>query len=375
VREFYWSRAAFDGHTQISLGRKLEYWSQADEDWQLDMWQPRQTFDGLRPEQQGLTGGFIKHRQGRIEVLALLSPIFIPTMGPDIKNDNGNLEADSRWYQSPSSTFILFNKQRRIVYSLNIPHLEDLVNKPGAGLRVRVGDEKQGPWVSAGAAYKPMNKLLVKYDKKLASAEEGDDTGSAPLFPVVGYHSLFSADVGYRFSRSTIAVSYLTDEPQAVDQSPDDPYIIEHPAPAKIYALHADTELDIPWFRYPISLMAGYMRIDGGDIADYDAQGQYQGAVFAQRFQFTHAAMTQVEMRTDIKNKKLISRFKYLREFDQRGMIGSGDVTFFPVQALGLTVGADVLGVDDTSADNTDGRFLNEFRANDRVYAGLNYVF
>jgi hypothetical protein len=50
-------------------------------------------------------------------------------------------------------------------------------------------------------------------------------------------------------------------------------------------------------------------------------------------------------------------------------------VTFFPVQALGLTVGADVLGVDDTSADNTDGRFLNEFRANDRVYAGLNYVF
>jgi hypothetical protein len=85
--------------------------------------------------------------------------------------------------------------------------------------------------------------------------------------------------------------------------------------------------------------------------------------------------MTQVEMRTDIKNKKLISRFKYLREFDQRGMIGSGDVTFFPVQALGLTVGADVLGVDDTSADNTDGRFLNEFRANDRVYAGLNYVF
>jgi hypothetical protein len=216
---------------------------------------------------------------------------------------------------------------------------------------------------------------LVKYDKKLASAEEGEDTGSAPLFPVVGYHSLVSADLGYRFSRSSVAVSYLTDQPQTVDQSDDDPYIVEHPAPAKIYALHADTEVDLPWFRYPISWMVGYMRIDGGDIADYDAQGQYQGAVFAQRFQFTHAAMTQVEVQTDIKNKKLISRFKYLREFDQRGMIGSGELTFFPVSVLGLTLGADVLGVDNASADNPDGGFLNEFRANDRVYAGLSYVF
>lgn len=376
VRELYWSHVGNEGRTETSLGRKLQYWSQGDQDWQLDLWQPRQTFDGLRPEQQGLTGGFFKHREGSIETLVLLSPIFIPTMGPDIRNDNGSLESDSRWYRAPSSTFIFQNKQRRIVYSLNIPHLEELVTKPGAALRLKVEpDSRVGTWASVGFAYKPINRLLVKYDQKLESVEEGEDTGSAPLFPVVGYHSLFSADLGYRFERSMVAVSFLADEPQSVDQDTDDPYIVQHPEPAKVYTLHADTEMDVPGFTYPLVWTAGYMRIDGGGIADYDAKGRYKGAVFTQRFQFTHAALAQVEMQTDIRDRKLLSRLRYMREFDQRGMIASAEATYYPRKTIGFTLGADVLGVDDTSADNADKGFLNEFRANDRVYAGLSYVF
>jgi len=375
VRELYWGQKPGDRKLQISLGRKIEFWSQGDLDWQLGLWQPKQTFDGLRPDQQGLTGAFLKHQQGAIEILGLLSPIFIPTMEPEIKNENGSLVSDSRWYRSPSSTFNLFNKQRRIVYSLNIPNFEELVNKPGAALRIQFGGRSTGPWAAVAYAYKPINKLLVKYDKKLTSSEEGEDTGSAPLFPVVAYHSLASADVGYKFSRSMVAVSYLTDQPQDVEQASDDPYIVQRPAPAKVYTLHADTKMSLSMLSNPLGLSVGYLRIDGGEYGDYDAQGGYQGAVFNQRFLFTHAAMAQAEITTDIKNKKLISRFKYMREFDQRGIITSGEVTYFPITSMGLTMGADVLGVDDTSAANQDVGFLNEFRANDRIYAGISYVF
>ncbi len=376
VREFYTSIVLNDEKTQGSLGRKIEFWSQGDADWHLDLWQPNQTFDGLRPDQQGLTGLFFRHRQEQIEVLAYGSPIFIPTMGPEIKNDDGNLSAESRWYRSPSSTFMLFNKQRRIVYKLNMPDLEELVRKPGAGARVVIGGRtSEGPWAAAGYAYKPMNKLLVKYDKKLTSSEEGEDTGSAPLYPVVGYHSLFSADLGYKFARSMLSVSYLTDQPQEVEQASDDPNIIQRASPARAYTAHADTEVDVGVLNNPLGLSVSYLRVDGGDYGDYDAQNHYQGAVFKQRFQFTHAAQVQAEVRTDIRNKKLVSRLKYLREFDQRGLITSGEVTYFPVSSMGLTVGADVLGVDKGDSTNTEEGFLNEFRANDRVYAGLSYVF
>ncbi len=361
---------------EVSAGRKLEFWSQGDQDWHLDLWQPNQTFDGLRPDQQGLTGIFFKREQGEIEILAMGSPVFIPTMGPSVKNDNGTLDSDSRWFRAPSSTFMLFDQERTVVYSLNVPHWEELVAKPGAGLRLRTrGYEKGGLWGAMGGAFKPMNQLLLKYDKKLDSTEEGEDTGAATLYPVVGYHSLFSADLGYKFSRSMLAVSYLSDQPVDVEQKTDDPYTIQHASPAKAYTFHADTEVDVAFLNNPLGLTFAYLRVDGGDLADYDAKGMYQGAVFTSRFQFTHAAMIRAEIQTDIKNKKLISRFKYLREFDQRGMIGSAEITYFPVKALGLTVGADMLGVDDASNDNTDDSFLNQFRANDRAYAGLSYVF
>jgi hypothetical protein len=376
VREFYTSSTFNEAKSQASLGRKVEFWSQGDSDWHLDLWQPNQIFDGLRPEQQGLTGAFYRQQEGQVEVLAFASPIFIPTLGPDIKNDNGSLSADSRWYRSPSSTFKLFDQERKIVYSLNVPNLEELISKPGAGLRMVVGGRTTGgPWLAAGYAYKPMNKLLVKYDKKLTSSEEGEDTGNAPLFPVVGYHSLFSADLGYKFESSQLVLSYLTDHPQDVEQASDAPYIMQRPAPAKVYTASAETDIALGFLNNPLGVSIGYLRIDGGDIADYDAQNRHQGAVFKQRFIFTHAAQIQAEIRTDIKDKKLISKFRYLREFDQRGIITSGEVTYFPVRTIGVTLGADVLGMDKGDASNTSEGFLNEFRANDRVYAGLSYVF
>lgn len=375
VQELYWGYNHDSSVNQTTVGRKLEYWSQTDQDWQLGIWQPESLFDSLRPVDQGLTGVFSKLKYGKFESLAFISPIFIPTMGPEVKEEDGSLVSDSRWHQSPSSHFILFGKQRKIVYSLNVPDVWDLVQKPGIGYRARWGGDEPGFWVSGNLGYKPMNSLLLKYDQKLGSSEEGEDTGSAPLYPIVGYHFVGGADVGYKLEKSNFALSYLEDAPQPIDQNEDDPFIVQRPTGMKAYSAHADTEVNLAGFAEPVVLAVGYLLINGGTYEDFDAKGKSYGAVFSQRFHFNHAASLQAQFSTVLFRKKLISKFKYLREFDQRGMVGTGEFHFFPITDLALTVGADVLGVDNPSVEGSDDRFLNQFRANDRVYGGVSYVF
>lgn len=371
VKEIYWSRQRNDGRTENSIGRKLEYWSVADNEWFLGLWQPKQAFDGLRPQPQGLTGIFVKHQEGDVEMLGLVSPMFIPTMEPEIKNDNGNLSAESRWFRSPSSTFNIFDKQRRIVYSVKVPNLAELVVRPGIGARVKVG-KNLGAWGSFAASYKPINKLLLKYEKKLVTDGQNDDTGNAPLYPVVAYHNLVSADLGYNLELYQFSFSYLEDRPVDIKQASDDPYIIQRPTPSKTYSWLATANLD---YSTPSKLSLGYLRIDGGDIGDFNAQGNYEGAVFSNRFQFSHAVQVKGEIKTFLKNKVLVSKVKYLRDFDQRGILWGGEFNYFPQQNLVLILGGDVLGGDKNDADSQATGFLNEFRANDRGYAGVGYVF
>lgn len=373
VKELYWSKIWRDGRSQFTLGRKNEFWSQVDLDWKLGLWQPNSTLDSLRPEEQGLTGIFYRHQEGKFEFLGVLSPIFVPTMGPQVREENGSIVADSRWYRSPSPNFLLFNQQRRVVYKLNIPDLMDLVKRPGFGVRWSYGKAEPGAWVSASLGYKPINSLLVKYDRKLALSEEGQDTGSAPVFPAVSYHSLWGADVGYQFAQSSIAFSYLEDKP--VNTTPDDPYIVQFVNPMRSYSFHADTKLSLVGFQNPLQITFGYLNIDGGDYKDVDSEGHPQGAVFNQRFNFYKAALLSAQYETSFFHKKTVSKLSYMREFEQKGMIATAAVDFYPKTNWAMTLGADVLGVDDSSESNLDSGFLNQFRANDRFYAGMSYVF
>ncbi len=373
VRELYWQTSFSTLQAQMTAGRKIEFWSQIDHDWKLGLWQPKSVLDSLRPQEQGLTGFFFKKKEGQFETLALLSPFFIPTMGPEVKEENGNIVSDSRWYRSPSSTFVLFNQQRRVVYALNIPDLQDLVVKPGVGSRVSWGKESSGFWASINLGHKPINQLILKYDRKLTLSEEGQDTGLAPLFPSVTYHTLWGADLGYRLERAGLSISYLEDRPW--NQIPQDPFVIQFANSMRGYALQVDTPMDVPGFESPISLAAGYLRVDGGDYQDFDYQGTDQGAVFTDRLLFYDAALVQFEHSTTLWRKKTVSKFKYMRELQQKGTLISAALDFYPLNRLAVTLGADILGVDNPGDSNQKSGFLNEFRANDRFYSGVNYAF
>ncbi len=373
VHELFSSGYSDNHNTQWSLGRKIEFWSQVDQDWQLGMWQPKSLLDSLRPDDQGLTGLFYRHKQGEIEILGFASPLFIPTTKPDVQEKDGTLVTDSRWYRTPSSSFPLFGKQTKIVYSLNIPEAAKLTGNPGAGGRIKIGGDSDGFWGSANYGYKPQNNLLLKYKKNLYLPEYDPQTGAVEIAPDVGYQHLGGVDLGYQFPRSMIAVSYLEDRP--IPKAPDAPYVLQNPQPMKAYSVHMESNFDFSWFDQPVALNANYLKIEGGGIIDYDSAGTSQGAIFDQRFNFSDAASIRADFSTSIFRKRMMSTFKYMREFSQKGSLWNGEVNFYAQKSLALILGADILGVDDNRETNLDTGFLNQFRANDRVYGGMNYVF
>ncbi|MBX2994748.1 MAG: hypothetical protein KF681_07995 [Bdellovibrionaceae bacterium] len=382
VQELYTS-ARFRGDAlTVSAGRKIEFWSQVDNDWQLGLWEPKYNIDALRPVNQGLTGLFVSSRYKDVEVLAYVSPIFVPTINPDISEKDGSLRSDSRWYKTPSDTGSVLNRDTKLAYSISMPELNKLVSNPGAGMRLRYGGHEPGPWASANFARKPINSLFIKYDYNLALQATGSQA-EVDVSPTVSYHRLYGADAGWLFERSMLSVSFLTDEPEtekpendkdALGENTTD-WIKQEPGRLKIYAVHSQTQVDVPGFVEPVTLALDYLKADEEETRDIDETGEVRGSLFPYRLNYTNAASFRVGASTRLYGRPLLTSLRYIREFDQQGSLYSLMGQYLPARDWTLTVGVDLLGPDDGSETNTDKRFLNQFRANDRVYGGLSYVF
>jgi hypothetical protein len=372
VSEAYvgWSKQSES--TQLVLGRKLEYWSLVDSDWQLGQWQPNfSQIDALKPLDQGLTGFFFRQSSGEHELLSFFTPVFIPSMGPDIQEKDGALVSDSRWYRQPSPTFAYQGVVTRVVYNLDIPDAAKLVQNPGAGLRYRYGGMGPGFWFALNGGYKPINSLPLKYRVNL-KIPVIDPRGEVTVAPVVEYHSIGGGDVGYRFKKGMVALSLLADRPESA--LPEDQWFQQQPKSFFSQSLHSEVDFALPFFDEDLGLSFNYLRVNGGSISDVDSAGEGQGALFESRFNYTNAASIKTDIRGYVFRKRVISSFKYLREFSQKGTLIGAEVSVFPTSRWALNAGLDILGVDQVEG-NVDSGFLNQFRANDRYYGGLSYVF
>lgn len=370
VQELYTSYFWNEGKTQVAAGRKLEFWSQVDQDWQLGLWQPLATFDALRLVDQGLTGVFYKQKMGDFEILGMATPLFIPTMGPSVQEKDGNLVYDSRWNRSPSSTFTLYQSATRIVYSLDSYDIGKLVENPGAGIRMRMGGDHNGTWASANYGYKPINAIVLQYQKSL---DINTQTGDVVVGPNVTYHQIFGGDVGYKYDNGMASLSYLQDMPDP--KKPTGDWVLQNPHGIQAVAAHINQDQNVAGFNNPVNVALDYLKIFDGGFTDYDSTGTAQAPIFVQRMNFTNAASVKVDFTTTAWQKKLTTSFKFLRDFDQQGSLFHAEVNYFPTSSVALLLGGDVLGVDNDSATNTDSGFLNQYRANDRIYGGMSYVF
>lgn len=367
VHETYLS--ARGQNVRAYLGRKKKSWSELDRRWQLGLWQPTFSIDALRPEEQGLTGLFLDYNTNGWEIVGFASPLFIPSMGPDIREEGGGLVSDSRWYRAPSRDYDFNDRINTIQYQLDIPEAAKLTANGGAAFMARLGNKERGTWVIVSAGYLPVNELILKRQNfKDVSEEKVDVTVS----PDVTHHRIASVDVGYSFEKAKVVVSYLDDAPNT--KLPDTDWSIQKLEPIQAYSAAVDFTLDNVFSR-TLAFQVEYLKIEGGGIEDILSTGGADDfTMFDRRLKFTNALSWRVEGQlATFFNRPFVTRFKYLYDYDQRGSLLNTEFLYYPNQKWAVVLGGDVLGVQDEDHD-TSG-FLNSYRANDRFYGGMTYVF
>lgn len=355
---------------KIYLGRKKMPWSQADSRWDLGLIQSRYAIDLLRPEEQGLVGLFADYNSRYLRVSGMVTSIFIPHMGNEYREENGSLKTDSRWYRPPSSNYEFNNNINQIVYNLDVPDYLDLVQQPGAIVMARVGDKEYGPWASVSGGYLPASELALKRQNFKAAADERVD---ATVAPVVLHHEVRAADIGYNFKKDvSIGVSYISEKPKNLLPEPE--WSIQNFEAIEAYAAFIEVDLK-DFIISSLNVQLQYLKARGGGIVDVVASGAPDDfTIFDERMKFKDALSLEVRGHlTSFIKKPIMSKFKYLYDYEQQGSITSLEFLYFPSKKWAVVIGGDVLGVkDDQYAPSS---FINQYRANDRYYGGATYVF
>lgn len=354
---------------RFSLGRKKHSWNEMDREWNLGVWQPYYELDALRPELQGLTGAFLDVNQDDWQVLGFASPLFIPSMGPNVREEGGSLVADSRWYHSPPRQVEFSdNKPLIITYKLSIPEAAKLASHGGYALMGRAGNTERGAWAVSSVGYLPMNQLLLKRNIRVAPSS----TAGVIVSPEVTYHSVFSTDLGYTHENLRVTLSYMQDDPREKRPEPD--WAIQ-----KLYGIRAysaGVDWTIPrFFSRSLFVELHYLHVEGGQIQDIVSDGSADELnLYEQRLKFTKALRVKLQGElARLYRRPLVTKFSYLYDQDQKGSMINTEFLFYPNQEWALVMGADFLGAEENGA--TASRFLNQYRANDRIYGGMTYVF
>lgn len=381
VQEIFSEYRSGSGVYSLGIGRKLEYWNQADRDWNLGLWEPLFQHDGLRMRTQGLTGLFFGVETSQAQLLVFLSPIFVPTMTPDIAERDGEIVSESRWFRSLPSSQSIVGRETQLVYDLQIPAVSELISNPGYGARLRLGGVDEGAWVSAAVALKAVNALSYRYDASVLTQGrlvEPQARAEIELNPIAHRHQITALDFGYRSGGSAVGVSMIQDRPEekAVQNRVNSKgyqtdYIQQQLKPMTLIAGSASSRISTALPRR-LDLRLDVLRAFVDRSVDVDARGQEQSQLIPDRLQFTNAAAVTASSQLW---SQVRGSLKYLREFDQRGTLVSFNVDYAPASNWLVNAGLDSLGVDDPEAQKNDSRFLNRYRQNDRVFGGMTYVY
>lgn len=367
VQELY-SFYKFDNNFKVVGGRKKYDWSLLDSYWKTSFWQPNYAIDYLRPEEQGLVGVFFEYQKPEFQFVTFTTPMFIPNMGIDIREDNGALVSDSRWFRQPSDKYDFNGRIKSLTYQLSVPETRGLISKPGAGVNLGLGDKNRGWWVNQSLGYKPVNDLILK---RQGYAEAAEKVVKVIVSPDVTYHSVYSVDAGYVTNNFRFLASYLEDNPK--DKLPEDGWVTQRLMPIKAYSVLFENNVESEIIKN-LKMQVGYLRILGGEIFDIDSQGNKDTfTLFDERLKFYNAVMIKGQGQTfSLFKKAIITKVSYLRDFNQNGSLVNTEFQVFPTKNWALLMGGDFISVDE---ENNSSKFLNQYRANDRIYGGLNYVF
>jgi hypothetical protein len=356
--ELYVTTAKGESGVQVALGRKRADWNQLDRQWQLGIWEPRFRWDLLNPDSVGLSGLFVTYERPGFQLTAMGSPGFIPERGAPMELRGDQWVSYSPLARTPPPVINVLGSPARVGYELQVPSYADLLLQPGGSLRARFG-RNQGFWSAAGYAYKPMNQAILAFD---GIFRLGPNAVEVDLHPRAVYHHVLSGEAGYETRELSLTLSTLFEIP--VDTAQPLTRTVQQLAPSQAYSATAQMK---PW-----DLTASVLVQSGGNAADVGQDADGQSTSFETRYPYQLAASVSKLWRL---SPQLTANSRGIFDFSNDGMMLSAQLSYRFDRSWMASLGGDLLisGAPLTGPGSVD--LISLYRGNDRIQAGVSYVF
>ncbi|WP_157765680.1 hypothetical protein [Halobacteriovorax marinus] len=363
--EFYYTSETDD--STWTFGRKTLNWSLNEKYWLLGNLNGRQGFTLLSSKQEGLTGlHYTKQMTSTMELGIFFSYFHIPVLNPGMKIENGKFSSNSEWIRRPPERTQILGTTVPIEYRMNEPSIGDVVLKKSLGINASY-KWKSGA-ISSYAIYKPENSLRSNAEASLAT--DGSKV-IAIANPIVNHHLMYGVQGKQYFGDVLGVVSFDVTDPNAKlgddfevlnplqlednDRIFESEYFTIKPNYDKESYLSASASVERE--RYILSLNYILLMSDNSRGSDdfFSETVKWKNTIGAMgRVMWTEGLFTLIDYRYDFERKDQIVRIE-------------GDYVI--ANALSLRVGAELI----KSPDNTS--YWSAYRANDIVYASINYLF
>ncbi|MGE4132205.1 MAG: hypothetical protein AB7F86_11245 [Bdellovibrionales bacterium] len=365
----------------LTVGRKRRTWSRLDEQFALGVWQPQLRWDYLAPIQQGLTGIFLDWRMTRqFKTVFYTSPIHLPDQGPQYRLKDGQFYSSNRWFQQPTGAIRLFNETRYaedvpLHFEIDQPSNDELFVQSGFGLGLEY-DHDNGFWSHLNLAYKPRNQIHLGIECQNCATLGGGPSPleiTARIHPKTVKHFVATWETGFQKVDHRGWISLTGDFPgtsgfpaEYEEASLDSNAIV---GAAYQHALSPD------WVGRPMWLQYSYVRVL--DLAKRGAGSRFEEDQVRSswdRYPIRNVAAFDWRVRLISTGRNLLNwtnRYQY--SIPERGGWLSSFLELEQGQLKWL-LGADILGSDVEPGSQEAGLFTR-YRANDRVFGGVSYVF
>ena len=354
------------GSTRLQVGRKRSDWSQADERWNLGVWEPVFKWNPLNPERQGLTGLFLTIPFENAELEILGSPVYLPNQGPSFQVSNsGEFVQGNPWFMPPAKTVHIWSQTSQVEYNLIRPNEAEVVVRKSYATRLKFKTDSF--YLQGSYAYKPMNELPLGYDGVLDIAR---DKGIVDIVTSVQYHEVTGADLEWRSKYFKLGVSGFRDKPFGTASFSDDK---DWTRPVYREAFATAPYIDI-YFAQGWVAKLQYLSITGGQVEEVGPLASSSRVPVTRRYPFTQAQSLEVQYQGRLGlHRPWVSSLNYTvstkNQFDLihwRGVIQLSKLwNVFSETSL-------VRAQTPTLENQND---IAQFENHDRLLAGVGYVF
>ena len=358
----------------LTIGRQRRTWSRLDEEFNLGVWQPQLRWDYLAPVQQGLTGVFFDWSLApNLNFTFFTSPLNVPDQGPQFQLKNGQFESGNRWFAQPTSRMAIFPNTAMAIdaplyFELDKPTEEDLVMHSSFGFGLQY-QTPQAFWTQFSYAYKPRNQIHIGLECANCVLVGAPMEITAVIHPKIIKHHVVTWEMGFDriddrgWLSITADVPNTSGFPREWAEASLDPAIM----------VGASYQHYVRWYR-PSWLHYSYLHTFDVPRAHDKALGFERVHSSLDRYPFKELASVEWKlMVSQLRNHQFNWKNRYSYSIPERGGWLSTSVELAQ-RSVTWALGVDVLGAQVDPNSSRAGLF-SRYRANDRVFGGVSYVF